>query len=43
MGYKAAHAVRAVRMSAGWETTEADWDALLKAVVKVHAEMQPKA
>jgi len=40
MGYKAAHAVRAVRMSAGWETTEADWDALLKAVVKVHAEMQ---
>ena len=44
MGYKSAHAVRAVRMSAGWETTEADWDALLKAVVKVHGEMQhPKA
>ena len=42
MGYKSAHAVRAVRMSAGWETTEADWDALLKAVVKVHAEMQHK-
>ncbi len=40
MGYKSAHAVRAVRMSAGWETTEADWDALLKAVVKVHGEMQ---
>jgi len=39
MGYKAAHAMRAVRMSAGWETTEADWDALLKAVVKVHGEM----
>ena len=42
MGYKSAQAVRAVRMSAGWETTEADWDALLKAVVKVHAEMQHK-
>jgi cysteine desulfurase len=42
MGYKSAHAVRAVRMSAGWETTEADWDALLKAVVKVHGEMQHK-
>ena len=26
MGYKSAHAMRAVRMSAGWETTEADWD-----------------
>ena len=39
MGYKAAHAMRAVRMSAGWETTEADWDALLKTVVKVHGEM----
>ena len=40
MGYKSVHAVRAVRMSAGWETTEADWDALLKGVIKVHAEMQ---
>ncbi len=39
MGYKSAQAHRAVRMSAGWETTEADWDALLKAVVKVHGEM----
>jgi cysteine desulfurase len=43
MGYKSTHAVRAVRMSAGWETTEADWDALLKAVVKVHGEMLTKA
>ncbi len=42
MGYKSTHAVRAVRMSAGWETTETDWDALLKAVVKVHGEMQHK-
>ena len=40
--YKSAHALRAVRFSAGWETTELDWDALLKAVVKVHGEMQPK-
>jgi cysteine sulfinate desulfinase/cysteine desulfurase-like protein len=32
-----------VRFSAGWETTEADWDALLKAILKVHAGMQRKA
>ncbi len=43
MGFKAAQAVRAVRFSAGWETTEADWDALVKGVAKVHAEMQHKA
>jgi len=43
MGFKAMHAMRAVRYSAGWETTEADWDALLKAIVKVHDEMQHKA
>lgn len=43
MGFKSAQAMRAVRFSAGWETSEPDWDALLKAVVKVHAEMQPKA
>jgi cysteine desulfurase len=42
MGYKGVHAMRAVRFSAGWETNEADWDALLKAVVKVHGEMQHK-
>jgi cysteine desulfurase len=39
MGLKAAQAVRVVRFSAGWETTEADWDALVKGVAKVHAEM----
>ena len=39
MGIKAAQAVRVVRCSAGWETTEADWDALVKGVAKVHAEM----
>jgi cysteine desulfurase len=44
MGFKGAQAVRAVRFSAGWETTEADWDALVKGVAKVHAEMHhPKA
>jgi cysteine desulfurase len=39
MGIKADKAVRVVRFSAGWETTEADWDSLVKAVAKVHAEM----
>ena len=38
MGFKAAQAIRAVRFSAGWETTEAEWDALAKALVKVHGE-----
>jgi predicted small metal-binding protein len=31
--------VRVVRFSAGWETSEADWEALVKGVAKVHAEM----
>ena len=39
MGFKGAQAVRAVRFSGGWETTEADWDALVKAVAKVHGEI----
>jgi len=39
MGYKAAQAVRSVRFSAGWETTEADWDALLKGLGKIHADL----
>ncbi len=44
MGYKSAQAHRAVRLSAGWETNEADWEALLKAVIKVHEELrEPKA
>ena len=38
MGFKPAQAIRAVRFSAGWETSEADWDALAKVLVKVHAE-----
>ena len=44
MGFKSTHAMRAVRFSAGWETTESDWAALLRGVIKVHAEMAaPKA
>ncbi len=39
MGYKGTHALRAVRFSAGWETNEADWDALLKGIVKVNTDM----
>jgi cysteine desulfurase len=39
MGIKAEKAVRVVRFSGGWETTEVDWDALVKGVAKVHAEM----
>jgi cysteine desulfurase len=39
MGVKPTQAVRVVRFSGGWETTEADWDALVKGVAKVHAEM----
>lgn len=39
MGYKPAQAVRSVRFSAGWETTEADWDALIKGLEKINAEM----
>jgi cysteine desulfurase len=38
MGFKPAQAIRAVRFSAGWETTEADWDLLAKALVRVHEE-----
>ena len=40
MGLKPAQAVRAVRFSAGWETNETDWEALVKGVAKVHSEMQ---
>jgi cysteine desulfurase len=38
MGYPPAQAIRAVRFSAGWETTENDWEALAKVLVKVHGE-----
>ncbi|HTV42896.1 MAG TPA: cysteine desulfurase family protein [Candidatus Sulfotelmatobacter sp.] len=39
MGFKPAQAIRAVRFSAGWETTEADWEALTKGLIKVHGEL----
>jgi cysteine desulfurase len=38
MGLKAAQAVRAVRFSGGWETTESDWEALTKALTKIQGE-----
>jgi len=41
MGYTPAEAARALRFSAGWETTAADWQQLLAALVQVHREMQP--
>ena len=41
MGYTPAEAARALRFSAGWETTEADWQQLLAALVQAHREMQP--
>jgi cysteine desulfurase len=39
MGYKAAEAHRVLRFSSGWETSEADWDALADGLAKVHAEL----
>jgi hypothetical protein len=30
-----------VRFSAGWETTEADWDALIKGLAKIQADLHP--
>lgn len=39
MGFKPAQSIRAVRFSAGWETMQSDWDALAKAIVKVHNEL----
>jgi len=39
MGYSPHEAGRVLRFSSGWETTEADWQALLDALQKVHREM----
>lgn len=41
MGYTPAEAARALRFSAGWETTEADWLQLLDALVQARREMRP--
>lgn len=42
MHFKAAEAHRVLRFSSGWETNETDWDALAKALTKIHAEIQSK-
>lgn len=39
MGIKAADAHRVLRFSSGWETTQADWDELTKALTKVNDEV----
>ena len=39
MNFKSAEAHRVLRFSSGWETTEANWDALANALAKVHAEV----
>jgi cysteine desulfurase len=36
MGIKPAQAMRSIRFSAGWETTEEDWHALVAALGKIH-------
>jgi cysteine desulfurase len=36
MGIKPAQAMRSIRFSAGWETTEPDWQALVAALAKIH-------
>ena len=41
MGYTPSEAARALRFSAGWETTEADWQQLLAALQQAHREMLP--
>lgn len=39
MGYAPPEAARVLRFSSGWETTAADWEALLEAVAAVHATL----
>ncbi len=43
MGHSSVEAGRVLRFSSGWETTEADWTALLEALDKVQAEFAPSA
>lgn len=40
MGYTPAEAARALRFSSGWETTAADWQRLLAALLQAHHEIQ---
>jgi cysteine desulfurase len=41
MGYQPGEAARMLRFSSGWETSPADWDALLVAITDVHQQMKP--
>lgn len=43
MGLAADDAARALRFSAGWLTTDTEWDALRDAIVRIHAEWEPAA
>ena len=43
MGCSAADAGRVLRFSAGWETTEDDWNALITALLSVHKKISPTA
>lgn len=43
LGYSPAEAARVLRFSAGWETTEADWDALLTALSQARAELSEQS
>jgi cysteine desulfurase len=38
MHFKSAEAHRVLRFSSGWETNENDWDALAKALAKIHTD-----
>jgi cysteine desulfurase len=40
LGYDAKQAARVLRFSSGWQTTEADWVALLEGLLKVHTAMR---
>jgi len=42
MGYSAPEAARALRFSAGWDTTAADWDRLLAALKQADRELRGK-
>lgn len=41
MGCRATEASRVLRFSSGWETTEADWHALLDALGQIHRAIRP--
>jgi cysteine desulfurase len=41
MGHSPGQAARALRFSAGWETSADDWQALLEALQSVHGKMSP--